>query len=264
MATKTKQTHSFDFNGYDRRAYEELYQFHNAKKLLSLNRHNIEHLGHLIVKHNVHEQFGVCLLHKHFDLFNDERLVRAINLREKTVTITPSNRKEGVVPYLWKTGFGPSGVWYLNPLEFVVEGQGRHSTKIDFQKYADFLHEFSQHLAELRLSNVFGLATMNILSIPCNEDELRVETTDSDKRLLTVRVESRGSLDIEELTETFWTFLPNDIIEINGVLKCTGSHCKFHCRSHCVAHCQSHCTKHPPPNLGDREVLINPVVENFQ
>jgi hypothetical protein len=264
MSSKNKQTKILQFDNYDGRVYEELHQFNTAKKLLSQNRHHIEHLGHVIVKHGFHDKFGVCLLHKHFDLFKDERLVRTIKAQAKTVFIGPSNRSRDVVPYLWKTQLASKKTWSLSPLEYVVKGEGRDSTNIDFQKYSEFLSEFSEHLSELRLHNIFGIATMNILSIPCKEDELRVETTDSDKRLLTVKIESRGSVELEELTETFWTFLPNDIIEINGVLKCIGTHCKFHCKSHCVAHCQSHCTKHPPPKLGNRDVLINPGLKSLK
>jgi hypothetical protein len=77
------------------------------------------------------------------------------------------------------------------------------------------------------------------------DDELM--TTDSERRILTIRPMHRSDLQIHELTETFWTFTPGPMVDIGGVIKCTGEHCTQHCKSHCKNHCFQHCIDHPGP-----------------
>jgi hypothetical protein len=105
--------------------------------------------------------------------------------------------------------------------------------------------------------DLFGIATLNIFRIPIAHDDLLVETTDTTQRKLTVRAEPRAGQPLEELTDTLWTFTPEDEKLLGRVSGhgatarepdtiCKGMHCNGHCKAHCIAHCQSHCKHHTP------------------
>jgi hypothetical protein len=113
------------------------------------------------------------------------------------------------------------------------------------QDAAPFFCELAERLAELNLLDVFGVVRRNICNIPIADDELLVERTDEANRLLTLKPEHRSELNIDELTETSWSFTPvEDIPDLNVTAVCKGTHCTGHCISHCKGHCQGHCIDH--------------------
>ena len=46
-------------------------------------------LREVLKKHNKLERFGMCLLHKHFDVTSDEILVESCDTQNRTLTIQP-------------------------------------------------------------------------------------------------------------------------------------------------------------------------------
>jgi hypothetical protein len=45
----------------------------------------------VLEKYNYEDRFGICLLHKHFDVFSDERLVESCDFSNRILTIEPVN-----------------------------------------------------------------------------------------------------------------------------------------------------------------------------
>jgi hypothetical protein len=226
---------------YDPDVFDRLNLFRTAKTLLSRHKGSISDLGGVIIDHKLHNVFGVSLLHKHFDLHHDEVLVRNIDSARRIAHSGPVSRHVEAVPYLWKALRDPGGRLRLAPLEFVR----RHdvlSYEVDLTRHASFLTAIARALAERNLLDVFGISTTNIRNIPLGPHELMVETTDSEKRRLTITPMPRADVKIDDLTETFWTFIPGPVVDIGEVLKCTGEHCRQHCQSHCHTHCISHCS----------------------
>jgi len=232
---------------YDPDVFDRLNLFRTAKTLLYHNKGYIRNLGDVIVTHQLHERFGVCLLHKHFEQYHDEIVVRTIDPERRLAHMRPTSRHTDAVPYLWRALHDSRGRLQFVPLEYIRRGDERESQVTDLEQYAPFLAAMAHALAERELLDVFGIATTNIMSIPVAHDELMVETTDSENRILTITPEHRSNLQIEELTETFWTFLPGPLTDLGEVAFCSGMHCNSHCKNHCIGHCKSHCKDHPDP-----------------
>ena len=244
-------------DGYDPGVFAGLPKFHEAKTLLKERYNHIGHIGHPFVKHQVQDSFGLNLLHKHFDMSNDELLYRSFNDTETVATMQPMSvmLAEDAVPYLWRATRA-GGTWRFVPLEFVRRSDVVRGTPTNLDGQQEFLSDFADRLAEFGVVDLFGLATLNIFRIPIGHDDLLVETTDTVQRKLTVRAEPRADQPPEELTETLWTFTPDDEELLGGGpghvaaarepdMICKGMHCNGHCKAHCIAHCQGHC-KHPP------------------
>lgn len=243
-----KQVVSSAVSKYDSDVYDRLNVFRRARQLLAKNRHHILDLGDVFVKHKVHEQYGLSLLHKHFDLFENEYLIRTLELRHGIAYMNPVPRHTRAVPYLWRASRGPGGQWQFFPLEFLAQREEGAGQAAGFERLGAFMLEIGEKLESLNLLDVFGIATTNILTLPCNDDQILVETTDSQKRLLTVQAEARADVNLRELTETLWTFRPgDDFVDLSTVAKCKNhcfGHCKNHCKQHCKGHCKQHCQVH--------------------
>jgi hypothetical protein len=235
------QEEQVSVESYDPRIFDRLSLFRTAKTLLSRNKRYIKILGDVIVTHGLHNRVGVSLLHKHFDLDQDEIVVRTIDAPRRVAHARPTLQHTDAMPYLWKTFRDPSGQLRFAPLEFVC-GDAQESQVVDLTQYPSFLTGITHALAEHDLLDMFGIATTNIMKIPLGHDELMVETTDSESRTLTITPMHRSDLQINELTETFWTFTPGRLLE--GAVKCSGTHCSGHCKSHCSGHCVMHCKDH--------------------
>jgi hypothetical protein len=212
---------------------------------LKKNQHHLTELGDVIVHHDLYQRYGISLLHKHFDLLGDEVLLRKIDRNRRVAHMRPVPHFRGTVPYLWRAQLGIGGQWQFFPLEFLAGADAQQTQAADLSKLDTFLTDMAEQLARLDLLDVFGIATTNILSIPLEEDEILVETTDAKKRLLTIDAERRADLTVDELTETFWTFVPaQNVANLGQVMKCAGGHCFSHCLNHCAQHCRSHCKQH--------------------
>jgi hypothetical protein len=48
----------------------------------------------VLVKYGYLDRFGVCLLHRHFDVFSDEKLVESCNHSARVLSITPVSDSE--------------------------------------------------------------------------------------------------------------------------------------------------------------------------
>jgi hypothetical protein len=226
---------------YDPDVFDRLSLFRTAKILLVHNYDRIKLLGDVIVSHQRHHLFGISLLHKHFDLHHDEIIVRHIDAPRRVAHIWPASRHTDAVPYLWKALRDARGRLQFAPLEFVRRVDARESEAVDLTQSEPFLTAIANALAERDLLDVFGIATTSLMRIPLAHHELLVETTDSENRKLTITPMHRSEVQVAELTETFWTFTPGPVVDIGGVIKCTGTHCTGHCKSHCKQHCYNHC-----------------------
>ena len=248
---------------YHPSTYDRLQVFRLARKLLSRNYHHINEIGAVFVRHNVHDRYALSLLHKHFDLFDHEYLVRTFEAREGAALMAPVPRRTNAVAYLWKAQRGLRGVWQFVPLEFLSPHEDAERLARELEHLGPFLLDLAETLERLDVLDVFAVATTNILALPCSNDQILVETTDSLNRRLTVRAESRSEVLLDDLTETLWTFRPlEEIVDVGLVAKCKNhcfnhcrNHCNQHCRNHCKQHCQVHCKgKHAPIALDPREI----------
>lgn len=73
-------------------------------------------LREVLARHGVLDRFGICLLHKHFDVQPGERMVESCDVESRTLTVRPTAAPLGADQSLVQTNwrFDPSG---QNPLQ---------------------------------------------------------------------------------------------------------------------------------------------------
>jgi hypothetical protein len=146
-----------------------------------------------------------------------------------------------VTAYLWKVEAAQqSGTWNYFPLEFARVNHDTHKIKDAAELVTsnhEFLAEMATKLLELGLADIFGIAIIHRDLIKLAEGEIIVETTDDAARTLTCSATVQASINPDKLTQTLWTFEPNE--PVKGATAC---YIHNNCR-HCVRHCL-HCINH--------------------
>ena len=149
-----------------------------------------ETLGPLIRKHDVQESFGVGLVHRHFDIKEDEILVEFNNI-SSAWSVSPPDATEAVsddksstepkpgypppatrevvgvsdigdklYPVAWKIVTTSSGADKWMPYEFAWRPQSQtpaHIVDITSPKYASFLTEYTAALKSKGMHDILGL-----------------------------------------------------------------------------------------------------------
>jgi hypothetical protein len=229
---------------YDPRAFQTLSTFFAARDELARFRPLIREFGDLIRAYQLENHISLCLLHKHFDIADDELVLR--EFCDNTAYMRPKKVCEATnsIPYLWKIWTGTSGKGYY-PLEFVDlpdQFRVRGIEEIEVVRTStELLSDFAAKLEELQLVEVFGIAaSCSRLPFVIEEGMSLVETSDEENRLLTLQPSpsSVARADPDSI-QTLWLF-NNQGGNPRGFLKAD-------CVSHCISHCHGHCVKHRRP-----------------
>lgn len=232
---------------YHPEVFASLPSFSDAKDRLERERDKIRGLGDVICRHRLHDRLGVNLLHSHFDLFSNEQLVKRRDKQRNEAYISPTKIEPNRRAYSYRIPSNSDGSF--EPLEFFARPASDCIPPLDdvIDDTPDFLDEFAQQAHRLDVADLFGLAVLQTGVVEISEDELRLETTDSDKRLLTIGATSRADVDPTAVTQTVWGFTPPDCDpasdDVFAPSRCVGhcvDHCYFHCESHCHGHCEDH------------------------
>lgn len=159
---------------------------------------------------------GVCLLHKHFDLKPNERLVEHAEGVRSIVEPVTQPADEHIIPYLWKVEVGSE--CRLLPLEFMERNAVLASRLEVLKNNVAFLVEVATALAPV--SSFLGLFVLHrdhILAV----DGSSMEYTDEEKRRLVLaplsdKKTAQEFLDghPKESTQTVWTFSDRKGVDI--------------------------------------------------
>lgn len=195
-------------------------------------------LGRVICAHGLHDVFGVALLHRHFELRPDERLVRHYTSRTSSV-MTPekvdTSPETALYPYLWRRA-DHGGMRGFYPLEFC-----RYTDSRDIRRYRNhmrhvarrkaFLADFAGKIAESRLDDVIALSALHARgAFRIEPRETLLELTDEASRYITLDVASTETVERKgNTTKTLWHFSPTQ--EQAAAAQCA-SHCYGHCYNH--------------------------------
>jgi hypothetical protein len=222
---------------YNHKIFQELNDFPVAKQLLKENQEKLTELGDILCYYELHEKGGISLLHQHFPLDSNERLVEEFDGNRSYLKPQVEEDKDDVTPYLWKVEPDPeSGEWRYYPLEFVrhpsIGAEVRKQAEAIFS-HQEFLADVTAKLSELGLTDTFGLAIPHRDTIKLKKGEILVETTDEQTRTLTCSPALISSIAPGELTQTLWKFTPRQDVDVLG-------QCVMHCNSHCHGHCRGH------------------------
>ncbi|WP_293338838.1 glycerol-3-phosphate ABC transporter substrate-binding protein [Microcoleus sp. CAWBG58] len=210
--------------------FDSLDHFFTARDLLEQAQDNMTELGAIIRSHGLQKQVGICLLHKHFDLSDNERLVEEFD--GNNAYVKPTADYGDAIPYMWKVEQNQASgelVWF--PLEFVrvteaVSAAVERSAAV--VNNSEFLHEIAGKLSELGMTGMFGISILHRDAIKVAEGEILVESTDDEARVLTLSSVPRQNVDRTTLTQTLWQFPNAEGFEVGAMC----SHCT-HC-THCT------------------------------
>ncbi|WP_214367836.1 hypothetical protein [Pseudonocardia sp. H11422] len=226
---------------YDVGVFQRLNDFQIAKRHLDDDRDYVAELGDVICRHGLHDVVGVTLLHKHFEISDDELVVR--EFVDNVSYMKPWNIEElpRLLPYLWKAEVTGGRADYF-PLEFCeYPAQIRSEVEQDLQRLRDssaFLAAFAAKLDELGLGEVFGLVHLRSRDgLVLAAGETLLETTDEERRILTLRPAQASDVEGLDTTQTLWIYRPA-MSRIGAVVNGPGG------GVHCAAHCWTHCTGH--------------------
>jgi len=204
---------------YNPQVFDQLNRFSIAKKRLAEERKHLLEIGRVICKFNLERLIGVCLLHKHFQLLNEECLVEKTT-QDGTFHINPFAKdfEQAIVPYTWKAIKAQDSQghnWY--PVEFISETSVDGLDVLPMQNQ-QFLNEVADRLDELGLTEVFGLSLLH-RAIDERSDSIYVEVTDKAARTLTISMFPKHEID-ERFTQTLWYFAPSEKEDIK--VECAG------------------------------------------
>jgi len=217
---------------YNAEVFNNLNPFHMAKTELAQKKEKIIEIGKILCENGINERVGICLLHNHFNLFDNELLVEQY-INSNLIELSPRRDcfDQATYPYMWRVIRSDAGefVWY--PVEFTL-------IKGDYYlPNNNTLSLIAQSLYVLNLTDVFGISILH-REFPPDENTLTLETTDLERRTLSIQVVSKEVLLDDDVSETLWKFFETDNYSISGA-------CERHCYSHCVAHCRTHGSQEP-------------------
>ncbi|MBD2303175.1 glycerol-3-phosphate ABC transporter substrate-binding protein [Nostoc sp. FACHB-190] len=219
---------------YSSEVFSKLRDFDTAKtKLLEVEK-ILPELGCIIRKYDLQEKIGICLLHKHFNIDETERLVE--NFQDGKFYSRPVkyNNELCLVPHTWKLEILSNNVFNWYPLEFGY----RNNLDLPIIDNLDFFVEMSLTLSTLNMEDTFGVTVLHRDFITLDRDEILIETSDDSQRVLIVSSVKKSIVDKDKdlLTQTIWKFSSNNLEH-----HCSG-HC-HHCNQHCH-HCYGCCLVH--------------------
>lgn len=218
-------------SSYTPNVFSGLSDFCAARKYIEPSRQVLPTLGKIIRAHGLEESVGISLLHKHFEITPDERLVKTCYTRGSSME--PREARADFVPYSWKAGRDKeSGRLCFFPTEFLAdEKRNRASLQLAgrLQASKDFLSDIGTKLCELDMEDIFGVASLPGSDIEVGSGQILLEETDEVNRAITVTLVSDKVL-APGVEETLWTFgRPSN--EVEAALDCAG-HCFGCCNSH--------------------------------
>jgi hypothetical protein len=233
--------HDVVVRSYDATVFQGLNGFPIARAYLGHSRDYVTELGDVICHYGLHDVVGVTLLHKHFEIADDEIVVREFVDNLSYMTPWNVDALPRVLPYLWKAEVDGRHVRYF-PLEFCEyppEKQAEVERELNRLKGCTaFLAAFAATLDDLGLREIFGLAHLRSRDgLVLGNGETLLETTDEERRILTLRPARAQEVQGLDTTQTLWVYRPA-LVRIGAVINAGsgGVHCAAHCWVHCTGH----------------------------
>jgi hypothetical protein len=186
---------------YEHQNFASLAVFNEAERHLSEKLHMIPRLGKIICNYNIQDVVGVALLHKHFDVFSAERVVRKYECQE--ARIYPETNLADLAGCGWRF---VDRAWY--PVEFAntTNVYGSFLEAETLRANTEFLKAYGEELRLLDVANLFGLASLHgVRRLAPNKHQTILERNDG-KRRLRLQIVDLQDLESINATQTLWTF----------------------------------------------------------
>ncbi len=177
-------------------------------------------LREVLSKHGKIDRLGVALLHSHFVLAEDELLLELSNNQDRILTLQPilHSEAEHAVGTIWKLGDGDFNIATVMPIQW---GDIRDVADVEPLGHgdADCLVELREVLSKHGKIDRLGVALLHSHFVLA-EDELLVETSDSEARTLILQPVKRS--DVGDTVGTVWKLTDGDFLAM--------AHCHRYCK----------------------------------
>ncbi|KGP78118.1 MULTISPECIES: hypothetical protein [Paenibacillus] len=206
---------------YSSLVFANLHEFEIAKKKVTKNEKHLDQLGGLIKKYKLENLVGITLLHKHFNLYEGEKLVRKYSASE--FKIGPFTTDDtNIIPYAFaysKTAIDSELELY--PIEFIVADGEAELYKNHYKELLnqeEFIVEFKNYLQLNEINEVFGLAFLPYHLIKLKPGEILLERDDKtelesdDKkeiRWLSIKAIKESEMIGNNRSKTYWDLMHN-------------------------------------------------------
>ena len=191
---------------YDYRAFEGLRDIEAAKQFVPFNAEKIGLLGDVICRHGFADTVGVSLLHRHFSLGHNERLVTRFSIDGWKAEPKVLDA-EKVRPFNWKLERDNiSDEWYLVPLEFFeVDPQvaNEASQSDEVMNSHEFLSDIAKRIRELEVEDIFGISLL--MDRRATAHHIYFERNDSKNRTMIANLVPESEIASPEGV-TLWNF----------------------------------------------------------
>lgn len=193
---------------YASEKYHSLRSLHEAHDLfLNANAEELvdTKICDLFVKHNLHNIYGVSLLHRHFDMSPEERLVESGNVSAPWSYHQPSSSLFGgsVVPRSWMYSSADRAFY---PIEFGYNAQLQQTypstPPSDMANGTAFLDEFCTLLEQYNMTDILGLTTMS----PNAPGTMKIEKTWGKTNVVFTVAEDESDVSSKETISAMWNF----------------------------------------------------------
>lgn len=194
---------------YSPLVYANLPDFFQAREMLKYCSEAIATLGSIISRHRFQDYFGVSLLHKHFNLYNDEALFRTV--AENHIHIAPMRRDccEGA-PFIWayakENTFAP---YKLYPIEFIDKRCAPtwiEAANNELRRNSAFVEDYFRVLQDIGLANYLGLGLIPNRLFKMSPNHTLAESDNHKTRHLVLEIVPSDSLRQKDSTQTLWVF----------------------------------------------------------
>jgi hypothetical protein len=194
---------------YSPLAYANLRELESAQDVVDNLMPLINLLGDIITRYRMESYVGVALLHKHFNLFEDERLVRTFE--HNIMTIAPSGGHHSLAPFVWAfTKVRRGDEFSCIPVEFIRLTQVTAPYADEAQaveQNTPFLTEYFHCLSKHGGTPYLGLGLIVGKPFTFDAGDRLVEKEKPGRmRQLTLRPLPAHELDGVPSTQTLWTF----------------------------------------------------------
>jgi hypothetical protein len=226
-------TDSVGMAGYSVAGFNALPEFHESKQRFSEKMHVLDTFAEIIRAHGVQKYLGAALIHKHYALTDDERMVEEV--RRDGSVLSPRRRftEEILTPYLWHLECRDFHLPQWVPVEFVLS----ETVPKDVQEFAQglparnrLLTDLAKALAGNEAQDTFGLALLHRQSIEFDRKlQILLESPGQENRTFVVRPANPEITASDDWTQTYWHF---DLSGERHVVDCTQHGCAGYCSLH--------------------------------
>lgn len=216
--------------------FTSLKNFHDAVISLNDQEKLIPSFAQFFHQYDNQCYLGLTLLHKHFDINDDEFVLHRYENNLRKVIIEPTNKINNAIPIIWKIERSYYGTAELVPLEFFDISEMENASELNAlsqQISNKFLNLVLDHSERMGTLEAFGLGISPALIFNDLSDQeviLETESTSIDRSLLRQPIKV-NEMNHDKTTQTFWTFSRQ---------KHNNTFCVVHCGTHCSMHCGQH------------------------